>query len=296
MAYIKGNEILFSPQIIKGNIKLQSKNATPRATAQTIRPDDGCDGLLYVVVEGDTNLVSENIAEGVTIFGVTGTHSGGGSTGDTNKMSQIIDRTVMAITAEDLQGVTSIGSYAFAGCYNLMEVEIPESVVSIEDHAFEGCHQDLRLIMKSTTPPYLGYSALPDGFLDYGTIELPDGAKNAYKNATNWSYYASTMVGGENTGGEDLEGNWLFKDEYVGSNGREDLPVPVEGMSYTLFVDGEEIATSTAEGYVGYGGDEIYLDFHTEDYLIWFRYQGWWHFHPIDSQVQSGRVSIRIND
>lgn len=35
--------------------------------------------------------------------------------------------------------VTSIGSYAFAYCYNLTSITIPNSVTSIESYAFYSC-------------------------------------------------------------------------------------------------------------------------------------------------------------
>lgn len=56
---------------------LQEKTATPTTSSQTISPDSGYDGLSEVTIVGDENLVAENIAMGVDIFGVTGTYAGG---------------------------------------------------------------------------------------------------------------------------------------------------------------------------------------------------------------------------
>ena len=46
---------------------------------------------------------------------------------------------VSVITADMLDGYTSIGDYAFYGCYSLTSIEIPNSVISIEEYAFSGC-------------------------------------------------------------------------------------------------------------------------------------------------------------
>ena len=52
---------------------------TPTTSNQTIAAGTYCSGAQ--TIKGDANLKAENIAEGVSIFGVTGTHSGGSGGG-----------------------------------------------------------------------------------------------------------------------------------------------------------------------------------------------------------------------
>ena len=81
----------------KGYVSGGTKSATQQLTTQgaaTITPGTTAQTAVAsgryttgdVVVTGDANLVPENIAEGVSIFGVQGTHSGGG--GETFQISQ----------------------------------------------------------------------------------------------------------------------------------------------------------------------------------------------------------------
>ena len=60
--------------------------------------------------------------------------------GGINKLPQVVDKTITSLTAEDLQGATSIGNYGFFGCSGLTSVSLPSSVTSIGDSAFFNCY------------------------------------------------------------------------------------------------------------------------------------------------------------
>lgn len=59
------------------SIDLQEKTVQPSMEGQTVTADSGFEGLSSVVIEGDANLIPENIAKDVVIFGITGIHEGG---------------------------------------------------------------------------------------------------------------------------------------------------------------------------------------------------------------------------
>lgn len=156
MAYINGKEILFSPKVNVGGgeIKLQSKTVTPKATEQIVTPDETYNGLERVTVEGDANLVAENIAEGVAIFGVTGTHSGGSTGG--GDIDALIEGTVTevssgatvirdaffknitSLTSANFPNATGVGTEVFYGCTALANINFPK-VTSIGNSAFRTC-------------------------------------------------------------------------------------------------------------------------------------------------------------
>ena len=54
---------------------LQTKTVTPSSVTQTISPSSGYDGFSSFTVNGDSDLVSNNIKSGINIFGVTGSYS-----------------------------------------------------------------------------------------------------------------------------------------------------------------------------------------------------------------------------
>ena len=134
---------------------LQSKTVSPSESAQTIKADNGYDGLSQVTVnavsrtyvgsgvtkksaatytpstsnqtiaasqylsgaqtiKGDANLVAGNIKSGVSIFGVTGTYAGGGSSGgngNNNVEAYAITDTNPSVSFKTASGTIKIWGY-----------------------------------------------------------------------------------------------------------------------------------------------------------------------------------------
>ena len=64
-------------RLYEGDPTLEGIKIVPNGTEIVKVPPVGVDGFGIVTVEGDENLISENIKSGVSIYGVEGTHVGG---------------------------------------------------------------------------------------------------------------------------------------------------------------------------------------------------------------------------
>ena len=111
---------------------LYTKDATtyiPTTTNQTIFAGTYCSGVQ--TIEGDSNLIAENIKSGVSIFGVNGT----AEVGD-DEIDGLITRNLTSYTNKR---VSCVGSYAFAYCDNLTTVSFP-AATTIGNGAFSDCY------------------------------------------------------------------------------------------------------------------------------------------------------------
>ena len=87
--------------------------------------------------------------------------------------------------------VTYIDREAFSDCRNLKSVTIGNNVKEISFSVFSYCTSLADIYLNPTTPPTLrGTGAIPT----ITTIHVPIGSGDAYKSATNWSYYASRII------------------------------------------------------------------------------------------------------
>ena len=92
--------------------------------------------------------------------------------------------------------VTSIGADAFSNCYSLSSVSIPNSVTSIGNHAFYNCYgMAIYDFTKHTSVPTLSNSNAFQNIPSDCVIKVPASLLEEWKAATNWSNYASFIVG-----------------------------------------------------------------------------------------------------
>ena len=91
--------------------------------------------------------------------------------------------------------VTSISTYMFGSCYSLASITIPSSVTTISAYAFSACYGMAAYHIKPTSPPTLSninaFNNIPSNCIIY----VPAASLDTYKSTSNWSNYASKMVG-----------------------------------------------------------------------------------------------------
>ena len=94
-------------------------------------------GKVYTVKSGEEITIEDHIAEAIENAIALAPKIGV----PRNKVAQIADGSIKELFSEDLEGISTIRTYAFAFCTNFPSVVIPNSVKGIGSHAFYGCRE-----------------------------------------------------------------------------------------------------------------------------------------------------------
>lgn len=107
--------------------------------------------------------------------------------------------------------ITAINNNAFRGCTRLTGVTFGDNMKSIANNAFSGCTKLASMTFNSPTPPTITSNSL-QGIPSTCKFYVPCSAVNTYRTASNWSSYASQIVGYESCTVYDWE---VVPNEYI---------------------------------------------------------------------------------
>ena len=133
--------------------------------------------------------------------------------------------------------VTSIGYAAFRYCSYLTSVSIPENVTSIDMYAFDGCNQLMEVISQIKTPfaiwgKYATTKAFDTQTFENGTLYVPVGTENLYRETEGWQDFTNIQEMGEPTDLNSIEARPLL---FRGDEGTVTIEGAPEGAAISIY-------------------------------------------------------------
>ena len=143
-------------------------------------------GKVYTVKSGEEIAIEDHLAEAienaVALVPKTERYK--------SRFAQFVEGSITEVKSEELDGITNISRCSFYNYYNLVSIEIPESVTSIGNYAFDDCN-DLVGVYLPNTPPALAaenaFASINAGCVFYCKTQS---SLDAYKAAPIWSALA----------------------------------------------------------------------------------------------------------
>ena len=189
---------------------------------KTIRIPTNCNPYIvvinnnvYVYKAGDNVEVPDEVAELIKHHVDSIPKPLANGSGSLDKFKSLVYKSITEVTENDLDGLMSIGDYAFYNCTKLTSVTIPDSIARIGNQAFAYCtslesivipdsvtYFGERLFSYSTALKKVTLRAMTPPTIKTDTlynvpttcaIEVPSESVEAYKSALYWSAIASQI-------------------------------------------------------------------------------------------------------